>query len=77
MKYGTYVSYDSIVHGKGKGQVIDVIEKEGRSTVIIEPTYSKDDKRKEDVLISVDLEEANEIDNASTKNKTVQRMVYR
>ena len=55
-----YVKYNSLEHGQGTGQVIDVIEKDNKTIVICEKLYSKKDLRdreREDSVIALGIGE--------------------
>jgi hypothetical protein len=63
MKKGVYVKYNSLEHGKGAGQVIDVITEEDKTIILCEPVYTKRKDTKEynnDIIIALDINDCKE-----------------
>lgn len=76
MNRSDYVEFISPIHGAGAGQVIDIIEKDNRTILLVEPVYNEWDRRKrkpEDRLIPIELKDASAIEHTEL-NK---RMRYR
>ncbi len=56
----TYVNYKSAIYGEGSGQLIDVIEEDGKSIVIVDPLHNEKDRRKREIdsdLIRLELKD--------------------
>ncbi|MBU5312309.1 hypothetical protein KQI38_09735 [Tissierella carlieri] len=76
MKYGDYITYDSLVYGRGSGQVIDVILRDGENVVLCEPLYTKKDRSNErqlETIIDLDISECK----INTSMNSQQRMRFR
>lgn len=76
MKHGDYITYDSLVYGKGSGQVMDVIVRDGKSIVLCEPLYTKkarSNERQLETIIDLDINECK----IGTSMNTGQRMRFR
>ena len=56
----TYINYNSAVHGKGTGQVLDVFQEGDHTVVLCEPLYNEHARRGRIVtkpVIALDLNE--------------------
>lgn len=76
MKVGTYVNFDTAAYGKGSGQVLNVIEKDGNKMVVCERFLNKRnlrDKEFEPGIIVIDLKDVT-VNNDSVAS---QRMRFR
>ena len=76
MNRSDYVEFISPIHGTGAGQVIDIIEKDNRTILLVEPLYNERDRRRrklEDRLILLEVKDATVIEHTEL-NK---RMQYR
>lgn len=60
VRIGTYVNFDTAAYGKGSGQVLNVIEKDGIKKVVCERFLNKrnlKDTELEPTIIVIDLKE--------------------
>lgn len=73
IKQGTYIDYDSVEKGKGRGRVIDVIEVEGNHRLVIEPNR-KQSERQGDILFDIGIDE---VVSVLRRTGNVQGITYR
>lgn len=71
MKNGVFIKYDSAEHGKGIGQVVDIIEEDGKSVAICERYFKKgeiSDREKSSTIIALQLNEITVAKEGKPKN---------
>lgn len=71
IKFGEKVEYKTDGQNKNNGRLIDIIEVDGKSFAIIEPTRTQR-QRNEEPFLSVDLENVTKLDSKIKSN-----IVYR
>lgn len=76
MDRSAYVKYNSPIYGKGAGQIMDVLEKEGKTIVLVEPLYNDKDRRNNEHTEPVIVLELKEV-NVCSEIEIGKRMRYR
>ena len=65
MEKSAYVNYKSDIHGTGAGQIVDIIEKNDKTIVLVEPLFNDKDRRnreRENILIPLELKDVKVVD---------------
>lgn len=65
MEKSAYVNYKSDIYGAGAGQIVDIIEKNDKTIVLVEPLFNDKDRRnreRDSILIPLELKDVKVVD---------------